>query len=95
MSTRAILVLIGGLTVVAACDEGSAVKESGTSGSSSSSSSGGSSGSVTDAGDDGGDCVMNPKTHLEIINACTNATKITKNPALPKLLADGGLPPLN
>lgn len=47
-------------------------------------------------GKDGGpsDCVTNPKTHAEIINACTNATKITKNPTLPKLLADGGLPPL-
>jgi len=50
-------------------------------------------------GSDGGDagptdCVMNPKTHAEIINACTNATKITKNPVLPKLLPDGGLPPL-
>ena len=45
---------------------------------------------------DGGptDCFTNPKTHFEIINACTNAVKITKNPTLPKLLADGGLPPL-
>jgi hypothetical protein len=39
------------------------------------------------------DCFMNPKTHLEIINACTNAVKITKNPTLPLLLPDGGLPP--
>jgi hypothetical protein len=47
-------------------------------------------------GNDGGpsDCVMNPKTHEEIINGCTNAVKITKNPTLPLLLADGGLPPL-
>jgi hypothetical protein len=46
---------------------------------------------------DGGpkDCFDNPKTHLEIINACTTATKITKTPALPRLHADGGLPPLN
>lgn len=46
---------------------------------------------------DGGtkDCFDNPKTHFEIINACTNATKISKNPVLPKLLADGGLPPLD
>jgi hypothetical protein len=41
------------------------------------------------------DCFDNPKTHFEIINACTNATRITKNPTLTKLLADGGLPPLN
>jgi hypothetical protein len=40
------------------------------------------------------DCVMNPTTHLEIINACTDAVRITKNPTLPLLLADGGLPPL-
>lgn len=52
-------------------------------------------GGITDGGDAGpSDCVMNPKTHAEIINACTNATKITKNPVLPKLLPDGGLPPL-
>ena len=40
------------------------------------------------------DCFMNPKTHFEIINACTDAVKITKNPTLPLLLPDGGLPPL-
>ncbi|MBX3221195.1 MAG: hypothetical protein KF795_11800 [Labilithrix sp.] len=41
------------------------------------------------------DCFDNPKTHFEIINACTNATRITKDPTLTKLLADGGLPPLD
>lgn len=48
-------------------------------------------------GVDGGpkDCFDNPKTHFEIINACTTATRITKNPTLGKLLLDGGLPPLN
>ena len=40
------------------------------------------------------DCFLNPKTHFEIINACTDAVKITKNPTLPLLLTDGGLPPL-
>jgi len=47
-------------------------------------------------GADGGpsDCVQNPHTHDEIINACTDAVKITKNPTLPLLLPDGGLPPL-
>ena len=40
------------------------------------------------------DCVMNPTTHLEIINACTDAVRIAKNPTLPLLLSDGGLPPL-
>ena len=37
---------------------------------------------------------MNPTTHFEIINACTDAVKITKNPTLPLLFSDGGLPPL-
>jgi hypothetical protein len=41
-----------------------------------------------------GDCFMNPTNHFEIINACTDAVKITKNPTLPLLLADGGLPTL-
>ena len=41
------------------------------------------------------DCFDDPKTHFEIINACTNATRITKNPSLPKLLPNGDLPPLN
>ena len=42
---------------------------------------------------DGGDCFVNPKTHFEIINACTNAQKIAKSPTLPLLLPDGGVPP--
>jgi hypothetical protein len=48
----------------------------------------------TDGGDGGSDCFENPKTHFEIINACTTATKITKNSTLKKLGPDGGLPPL-
>lgn len=40
------------------------------------------------------DCFDDPKTHFEIINACTNAARIKKDPTLPKLLPDGGLPPL-
>jgi hypothetical protein len=39
------------------------------------------------------DCFINPQTHFEIINACTDSVKITKNPTLPLLLSDGGLPP--
>jgi hypothetical protein len=31
------------------------------------------------------DCVLNPKTHLEIINACTDAVRIEKHPGLPAL----------
>jgi hypothetical protein len=37
---------------------------------------------------------MHPSTHEEIINACTDAEVVDKNPKLPLLLADGGLPPL-
>ena len=48
------------------------------------------------AGGTGGapDCVMNPTTHEEIINACTGAEKIDKQPVLPLLNPDGSLPPL-
>lgn len=46
-----------------------------------------------DGGDSGPtDCVQNPQTHEEIINGCTTATRVTKNPTLPLLLPDGGLP---
>ena len=34
------------------------------------------------------DCVTNPTTYLEIINACTDAEKITKNPVLPLEVSD-------
>jgi hypothetical protein len=40
------------------------------------------------------DCYENPKSHVEIINACTNAERVTKNPTLPLLKSDGSLPPL-
>jgi hypothetical protein len=50
---------------------------------------------TTDSGTDGApDCFTNPTTHFEIINACTTATKIAKNPSLARLAPDGGLPPL-
>ena len=39
------------------------------------------------------DCFMNPMTHFEIINACTDAARIDKKPPLPLLQADGGRPP--
>jgi hypothetical protein len=40
------------------------------------------------------DCFLNPKTYLEIINACTDAEKVDKRPVLPLLGSDGKLPPL-
>ncbi len=50
----------------------------------------------TGGGGTGGapDCYTNPMTHLEIINACTDAQKIDAMPVLPLLEMDGGLPPL-
>jgi hypothetical protein len=39
-------------------------------------------------------CSTNPATHLELINACTNAAHEDKTPVLPLLRADGTLPPL-
>lgn len=82
--------LVGGAAVVG-CDSG-AVKELAPTDSGAPYDAGA---APTDGGGDGGpDCFMNPKTHFEIINACTDAKKITKNPDLPLLLEDGGLPPL-
>jgi hypothetical protein len=46
----------------------------------------------TDAGV--ADCVVNPTTSADILNACTDAGFIDKTPVLTKLQADGGLPPL-
>ena len=48
----------------------------------------------TDSGVDSGpkDCFDNPTTAFEIINACTDATRIAKDPNLPLRLMDGGLP---
>ena len=40
-------------------------------------------------------CYENPKTHFEIINACTDAVKVDKSPELEGLLPDGSLPPLD
>jgi hypothetical protein len=59
----------------------------------------GGSSSSSDAGADGGGqpdaaCFMNSTSHVEIINACTNAVTIWKSPVLPLLYPDGGLPPL-
>ena len=48
----------------------------------------GSGGSQSDAGSGSSgappyDCVLNPNTHAEIINACTDAIRIEKHPELP------------
>ena len=46
------------------------------------------------AGGGAPDCFTNPKTHVEIINACTDADKIDKTSNLPLLGPKGELPPL-
>lgn len=93
------LVTAAGMTSIVACDDGggNAVKEARPNGVNPGIDSG------SPPGTDGGpalpdgapsDCFTNPKTHFEIINACTDAVKIAKNPTLPLLSPDGGLPPL-
>lgn len=92
------MVILAGFTHAACDDSSSAVKEptpnTGTDAGPGSTDGGGGfdAGTLPDGAPK--DCFDTPKTHFEIINACTNATKITKTPTLPKLLADGGLPPL-
>ena len=54
----------------------------------------GADGGPSDGGPQPDDCVMNPHTHIEILNACTDAARVDKHPNLPLLLADGGLPML-
>ncbi len=110
MDARKIAVVVGvlaamaGIGIVACDDSGNAVKETPiTPGAEAGPITPGVDSGGTQPGVDGGgtlpdgaptDCFMNPHTHLEIINACTDAVKITKNPVLPLLLSDGGLPPL-
>jgi len=40
------------------------------------------------------DCVTDPVTSAQLMNACTTAQRIEKHPVLPLRLPDGGLPPL-
>lgn len=39
-------------------------------------------------------CYAKPQTHIELLNACTTAQSIDKQPGLPLLGSDGKLPPL-
>jgi hypothetical protein len=82
------LLACAAVVLAVGCDESSAVKET------LRDAGGARPGPAADAGSSDADCFVDPKTHFEIINACTTATRITKNPILPKLLPDGGLPPL-
>ncbi len=88
-----------GLTHVACTDDDTAVKEAAPDAGGGKDTGPTTTGDGSVPGTDGGDaapsdCFTNPQTHFEIINACTTATRITKNPVLPALLPDGGLPPL-
>ncbi len=47
-----------------------------------------------DAGAPDASCFTDPKTHNEIINACTTAVKVFKDSHPPLLNPDGTLPPL-
>jgi hypothetical protein len=85
--------ILFGAVVMSACD-GETPSDTGASSSSSSSSSASSSSGEGGAGGAGGGCVSDPKTHVEIINACTDAEKVGKVVNLPLLNADGTLPPL-
>jgi hypothetical protein len=91
---------VGAFALIGACNDDSAVHENVPVDSG---------GSLTDSGapQDGGTVIItgdssitvncfagDAQTYVEIINACTTATKIDKHPTLPLLQADGGLPPL-
>lgn len=39
-------------------------------------------------------CYAQPRTHVELLNACTTAQSVDKQPVLPLLRRDGTLPPL-
>ncbi|WP_394822526.1 hypothetical protein [Pendulispora albinea] len=54
----------------------------------------GGSSSRGDGGSGGGDCVTNPKTSEELLNACTDAVKVEKQPNLPLLGPNGERPAL-
>ncbi len=51
-------------------------------------------GGAVGAGGQGAPCSTAPKTHVELINACTDAQAIEVHPVLPLLQPDGSLPPL-
>lgn len=83
-------------TAFAACDDGGLPTDTTTTGTAGDGGDGGSGGATGGGGGAGGgpDCYTNPTTHEEIINACTDAEKVDKQPVLPLLNPDGTLPPL-
>jgi hypothetical protein len=105
MNRMAVLMAAAGIAIVASlpfgCDdtppEGTPTGGSGPTGPGSGAGPGsGGTGAMGTGGTGGGepDCFDNPTTHYEIINACTDAEALEKNPVLPLLNADGSLPPI-
>jgi hypothetical protein len=90
MKKRVTVVFLGAVCLAIGCGE----EASSTGSSTSSSSSGGGGTGGGDAGGGNSACYKEPKTHDEIINACTDAEKIVKVVNMPLLEADGSLPPL-
>lgn len=94
----AVLSLLAASAAFAACDDGGLPSDTTTT--TTTGTGGGGQGGTGGAGGVGGtgggapDCYLNPTTHEEIINACTDAEKIDKKPVLPLLNPDGSLPAL-
>src|SRR5262245_57705884 len=100
-SAVALMLVLGSALLSASmigCGDDSATTGSGGAGGSGGTGGTGGHGGTGGTGGSGGpdaSCFMPPlTTHVQIINACTDSVKITKNPVLPNLLPDGGLPPL-
>lgn len=93
-------ILLGAVCFTSGCgDENpstSTASSSSSSGNGSSSSGAGGEGGAGGGGAGGGEpaCYTDPKTHVEIINACTDAEMVDKVVNLPLLQPDGSLPPL-
>lgn len=94
----ALLLALAAVPLAASCNDGGAGAQGGSAGAGAQGGAAGQGGSAGAAGQGGTggapDCVMIPMTHVEIINACTDAEKVDKKPVLPLLNPDGSLPPL-
>lgn len=94
MSQRTHFVIAAALAVLAslavACGDDVPSDAAAAAGSAGSAGSGGAAGQAGA----GGACSTKPTTHVEIINACTDAQAIDVSPVLPLLQPGGTLPPL-
>lgn len=101
LSRAALAAILAAGAIFSACDDGNLPSDStsASSGATTTIGSGGSGGQGGATGGSGGtggatDCFASPRTHVEIINACTAAEQIDKQPVLPLLNPDGSLPSL-